>query len=153
VTQVQLPKIRRKVLGDQLQQRLDQLPGAPTVTVYRGEVPTSPPVLPDSDRIAPYVVLFDGTGPVNLEPDLAGVNEDLRWTPQITVAAAFSPDCAQLVDRVFAWVHRWSPVIENVAAGGLVPPPGFDPGGPRADRQVSPPRFFVPLQWQLDLTT
>lgn len=152
MTQVQLPRIRRKVLGDQLFGRLEAMPG-PAVTVYRGEVPDGPPTLPDSDRIAPYVVVFDGTGPNDLEPDLAGQNEDLRWTPQITVAAAFSPDCTQLVDRVFAWVHRWSPVLTGVAAGPLVPPPGFDPGGPRPDRTVSPIRFFVPLQWRLDLTT
>jgi hypothetical protein len=36
VTQVQLPVIRRQVLGDQLEEHLKALPGAPAVTVYRG---------------------------------------------------------------------------------------------------------------------
>jgi hypothetical protein len=153
VTQLQLPKIRRKELGDQLEARLKALPGSPAVTVYRGEVDEHPPTYPDSDRVAPYVVLFDGTGTVNLEPDLAYRNEDLAWTPQITIAAGFSPDCVQLVDRVCAWVYRWSPVLEGVAAGLLEPPPGFDPGPVRIDRTVSPPRFFVPTQWRVDVTT
>lgn len=172
MSQVQLPKIRRKVLGDQLEARLLLLPGAPVVTLYRGEVsaagrrppvagdPGQPPLLLDalgnpdpSGRVAPYVVLFDGTGPTDLEPDLAGMNEDLRWTPQTTVVAGFSPDCAQLVDRVCAWIYRWSPSLPGVAAGRLETPPGYDAGPPRPDRQVSPPRFFVPLQWRLDLTT
>jgi hypothetical protein len=158
--QVVLPPIRRKVLGDQLYARLKALPGPTPVTVYRGEVDDHPPLALDaagqadpSGRVAPYVVLFDGTGTPDLEPDLAGRNEDLRWSPQITVAAGWSPDCTQLVDQVCAWVYRWAPVLEGASAGGLEPPPGFDPGPPRADRTVTPVRFFVPLQWQLDVTT
>lgn len=153
MTQLELPKIRRKTLGDQLETRLKALPGVPAVTVYRGEVPEHPPTLPDSDRVASYVVMFDGTGAVNLEPDLAYTNEDLAWAPQTTVAAAFSADCIQLVDRVCFWLYHWSPVVTGVAAGRLEPPPGYDPGPPRPDRTVTPIRFFVPLQWRLDLTT
>jgi hypothetical protein len=107
--QVVLPPIRRKVLGDQLYARLKALPGPTPVTVYRGEVDDHPPLALDaagqpdpSGRVAPYVVLFDGTGTPDLEPDLAGRNEDLRWSPQITVAAGWSPDCTQLVDLVCA---------------------------------------------------
>jgi hypothetical protein len=153
VTQLQLPNIRRKVLGDQLELRLRALPGPSALTVYRGEVPDHPPTMPDSDRVAPYVVLFDGAGPTDLEPDVAGQNEDLAWRPQITIAAGFSPDCTQLVDRVCAWVYRWSPVLEGVAADRLEPLPGFDPGPVRPDRTVSPIRFFLPTQWQLVVTT
>jgi len=160
VSQVLLPPIRRKVLGDQLEARLKALPGPTPVTVYRGEVPDHPPVALDaagaedpSGRVAPYVVLFDGTGVPNLEPDLAYRNEDLRWSPQITVAAGWSTDCTQLVDRVCAWVYRWQPVITGTSAGFLEPPPGFDPGSPRPDRTVTPVRFFVSTQWRIDITT
>lgn len=152
MAQVQLPKIRRKVLGDQLFARLSALPGPQAVTVYRGEVDPKPPTMPDSDRVAPYVVLFDGSGPTNLEPDLGGQNEDLRWTPQITVAAGFPADCTQLVDRVCSWVYRWTPVVTGLSAGPLEPPPGYDPGQVRPDRTVSPIRYFLPMQWQLDIT-
>jgi hypothetical protein len=148
-----LPAIRRKVLGDQLETRLRALPGDPHVTVYRGEVPKSPPRVPDSDRVAPYVVLFDGTGLKDLEPSLCGTHEDLRWTPSITIAAGFPLDCIQTIDRVYAWVFRWSPTVNGLAFGQLIPPPGFDPGPPRNDTTVSPVRFFVSTSWQLDATT
>lgn len=160
MTAIQLPRIRRKVLGDLLFARLQALPGPTSVTVYRGEVPEHPPVARDaasgpdpSGRVAPYVVLFDGAGPTDLEPDLGGQNEDLLWSPQITIAAGFSPDCAQLVDQVCAWVYRWSPAIPGLSAGRLEPPDGFDPGVVRPDRTVSPPRFFLNTQWRLVVTT
>jgi hypothetical protein len=98
-------------------------------------------------------VVFDGTGSVDLEPPLQPCGEQLRWTPQVTVAAGFTGDCIDAVDRVYAWLYGWSPSIPQVSAGRLEPPPGFDPGPPRPDRTVQPIRFFVPLQWRLDLTT
>ena len=172
MTQLQLPKIRRKVLGDQLANRLAAVPGGPTIAVYRGEVSArarwpqvpgsvDPPLLqtsagqPDpSGVIAPYVVLFDGTGPTSIEPALDPMQgEELRWTPQTTVAAGTTEDCIQAVDRVCAWLKPWQPVLDDVAAGFLVLPPGFDPGPPRPDRTVEPHRVFVPLLWRLDLTT
>jgi hypothetical protein len=158
VTQVQLPVIRRQALGDQLEARLDALPGAPALTVFRGEA-GDPQVKQTggqddpSGRVAPYVVVFDGTGPTDLESGLAYCGEQLRWTPQVTVAAGFTGDCIDAVDRVYAWLYGWSPVLTGVAAGRLEPPPGFDPGPPRPDRTTQPVRFFVPLQWRLDLTT
>jgi hypothetical protein len=161
VTQVQLPKIRRKVLGDQLETRLRQIPGTPVVAVHRGEVPGQPDLAvqlvggaPDpAGRIAPYVVLFDGTGTTDLEVGRGRCGEQLRWTPQVTVAAGFAPDCAHTVDRVMAWLKDWRPVIPEVATGFLLLPPGYDPGPARPDRQTKPPRWFVPLQFQLDATT
>lgn len=158
MTEVQLPRIRRQVLGDYLEQHLQAMPGAPAVAVFRGEV-VDPPVKQtdgqddESGRVAPYVVLYDGGGSIGLEPDLAECGEDLRWTPSITIAAGFSGDCVDAIDRVCAWVYRWSPSIPGVAAGYLEPPDGFDPGSPRPDRTVSPVRFFVSTSWQLDLTT
>lgn len=164
---VQLPRIRRQLLGDQLQARLEAMPGVPAVTVFRGEA-GDPPVKTDADgvedpsgRVAPYVVVFDGAGATDLEPSLGSSvgdderrgDEQLRWTPQVTVAAGFSEDCVDALDRVYAWLRPWSPALAGVAAGRLQPPPGFDPGPPRPDRTVAPIRYFVPLQWQLDLTT
>jgi hypothetical protein len=118
VTQLQLPKIRRKVLGDQLFARLRRCPGADSGDGVPRRGPRAPAGALDaasgpdpSGRVAPYVVLFDGAGPTNLEPDLAGQNEDLRWSPQITIAPGSPRTASQLVDRVCAWVYRWSPVI------------------------------------------
>lgn len=155
MTAPMLPPIRRKALGDLLLARLKTIVGDPTITVYRGEVPKPGdiPRTPDSDRVAPYVVLFDAGGPTDLEPGLCGQNEDMAWRPQLTIAAGFSPDCAQTVDRVCEQIYRWSPVISGLACGPLVPLPGFDPGSIRRDDTVSPPRFFLATQWQLIATT
>lgn len=168
MTQVQLPKIRRKVLGDQLADRLLALPGVPTVTVYRGQVSAKtrwpqvpgsvdPPLLPNQPAaaglIAPYVVLFSGVGSDDLEVALSRCDEQLRWTPQTTIAAGTEADCLQSVDRVSAWLRDWQPVLAGVSSGLLIQPPGFDPGPVRPDQNVKPVRWFVPLQWQLDLTT
>jgi hypothetical protein len=159
VTQVQLPVIRRQVLGDLLEARVRALPGTPVLTVFRGEA-GDPPVKTHADesedasrRVASYVVVFDGTGPMDIEAGLGRCGEQLRWTPQVTVAAGFTDDCIDAVDRVCAWLYGWSPIVPGVAAGPLEPPPGFDPGPPRPDRTVTPIRFFVPLLWRLDLTT
>lgn len=158
MTQVQLPLIRRQVLGDELEQHLMALPGVPPVTVYRGEA-GDPPVKQTggtddpSRRVAPYVVLFDGTGSIDIEAGLERGGEQLRWTPHVTVAAGFSADCVDAVDRVYAWLCYWSPSLPGVAAGQLEPPPGYDPGPPRRTAGVAPPRWWVPLQWRLDVTT
>lgn len=172
MSQLLLPKVRRKPLGDLLEARLVALPGPTPVTVYRGEVTAAgrrpqidgdtgphPPLALDaagqpdrSGRVAPYVVLFDGSGTTQLEPDLAYANEDLRWTPTITIAAGFSQDCAQTIDRVCAWIYRWQPVITGLSTGFLEPPDGFDPGTPRPDIKAAPIRYFVSTSWQLDVT-
>lgn len=153
-------KIRRKVLGDLLEAHLTAGlvagPGVPLVSVYRGEVPKGqPPEMPDAPgRIAPYVVLFDGVGLPDIEPDLGGQNVDLRWSAQMIVGAGFLPDCAATVDRICDLVYRWTPALGNgLAAGRMEPPPGYDPGPLRRNDSVSPPRWWTPLQWRIDVTT
>lgn len=148
--------IRRKVLGDLFEKHLRTGlvagPGFPEVSVYRGEVPKDIPLLPESGRIAPYVVLFDGVGRPDIEPDLAGVNVDLRWSAQMIVGAGWQADCSATVDRICDLAYRWSPVIPGIAAGRMEPPPGYDPGPLRRNDSVSPPRWWTPLQWRVDVT-
>lgn len=150
--------IRRKVLGDLFEDHLTAGlvagPGAPKVWVYRGEVPSDHQLLPDeSGRIAPYVVLFDGVGSPDIEPDLGGQNVDLRWSCQMIVGAGFQVDCSATVDRIYDLAFRWSPAVPGLAAGRMAPPPGYDPGPLRRNDSVSPPRWWTPLQWRLDVTT
>jgi hypothetical protein len=72
------PSIRRKVLGDQLEAHdCARCPGRPRSRSTAARSPTSTPGAEDragdddpSGRVAPYVVLFDGTGPTDLEPAL-----------------------------------------------------------------------------------
>lgn len=147
--------IARKTLGDALVERLELLDG---IGVYPGEVPPDPPVItvgavPDpAGRIAPYVVVYGGAGLPDLEPDLGDGNVDLLWSFQTTVAAGYEADALHAVDRVFDQLYRWSPAVSGLVCGRVKPPPGFDPGPVLRDDKKTPPRFWLPLQWQLRVT-
>lgn len=148
--------VPRKTLGDLAEARLKTLSG---VTVYRGEVPGEPPVIqsggrPDaSGRVAPYVVLWPGAGRPSAEQDAADSRADLEWPFQLTCVAGYSADCERLVDRVDALIYRWAPTLAGFGFGSCKPPLGFDPGPIRKDEQVKPPRFYLPLQYVLPVTT
>jgi hypothetical protein len=152
--------ISRRVLLARTFDRLQLLPGTPTVTVYKGEVPAEPPPIivngqPDSSgRVAPYAVLYVLGGSPNVEPDLADSNDDLATGIQVTVAAGYEEDALHAVDRVHAHLFRWIPDLgPDVMSDRLRPPTGFDPGPVRRDDQVRPPRFYLPLLYTLTPTT
>lgn len=157
-----MSKIRRLVLFQAAADALSSLPGpGPTVEIYRGEIPapTTVPLLqaaggyPDpSGRIAPYVVLFGGTGSPFVEPDVADTADELSWTLQMLCVAGHLEDCLHLVDRVHTRLFRAQLTHDAVVVGRLVPPPGFDPGPPRRIDTVQPVRFEVPLQYRLVAT-
>lgn len=149
--------IRRKVLGDLVDTRLQDLAG---VIIYRGEIPDIPPVIqtpsgPDpSGRVAKHVVFFGGAGDPTVEADVADYNTELAWSFTTICVAGYHDDCLDLVDDTTALLHRWTPLLEDHVFGRVKPPPGFDPGSPRRiDRKGLPPRFELPLLWQLPVTT
>lgn len=141
--------IRSQLLTDAVLIRLRTLTN---VAVYRSEVVDVPPLLPGSDRVGPYIVLYPF--PANPGPggDLAGVSDDLDYTCQVTCAAGFSADCEYLVDRTHTLMYRWTPTVAGIVLGQFIPPPGYDPGPVRIDRTIAPPRFSVPLQYRLTAT-
>lgn len=148
--------ISRRVLLARAIEHAEALPDSPTVTVYPSEVAEKPPVIvvdgePDpGGRVAPYVVVYVLGGTPNIEPDLGGANDDLATGLQITVAAGYAEDAAHTVDRVHAHFYRWSPDLgDGVMVGRLEPPPGYDPGAVRPDPQPKPPRFYLPLRYDL----
>lgn len=141
--------IRSLLITSAIEARLDTLTG---VAVYRSEVDSTPPLLPNSDRVAPYVVLYPFPGKPGPGGDLAGASDDLEFTCQVSCAAGYSRDCEQLVDRTYALLYRWTPTVAGIVLGQLIPPPGYDPGPVRTDRTITPPRFSVPLQYRLIAT-
>ena len=157
---VELPRIRRVTTAQQIEARLRTLT---EVTYFRGEVTGDLPLMetagaPDpSGRVAPYLIQFSGVGTpyVNGERDLADAHEDLTAVHQITCVAGFEDDCLQVADRVHHLMFRWSPTVPGLAFGRMTPPPGYDPGQPRRNDQLRgrPPRYSVPLQYRLDVTT
>lgn len=122
-------------------------------TVYRGEVDPHPPTLPDSGRTAPYVVVWPFGAKDGPDTNLGDTVTDLIYTGQLTCAGGFVEDCEYLAGQVDALMNRWIPALAGVVFGAFRPPPGFDPGPVQRDPDVLPPRFFVPLQYQVTATT
>lgn len=139
--------------------RLQSIPGpGPAITIYPGEVPADPALLKNGTatdparRIAPYAVLFAGAGNPVVQPDLARTADELDWPARLVVAAGYEADLLDAVDRVHAWLFRWTPAIAGIACGQFEPPAGFDPSIRRFD-QIQPVRFEMPLEYRLVATT
>lgn len=120
--------------------------------LYRGEVPDQPPRMVDSDRVAPYAVLYPFPGIPGPGGDLASASDDLEYTCQVSCAAGFMEDCEALVDHVHAKLYLLVPTVAGVVLGWLKPPPGYSPGPIRVDRSIFPPRSSLPLQYRLVAT-
>lgn len=137
--------IRSQLITNAVEAQLNTVPG---LRVYRVEVEDQPPRMVDSDRVAPYAVLYPF--PANPGPggDLANAADDLDYTCQVTVAAGFAQDCEATADRVHAKMYLFTPTVAGVVLGQLVPPPGYDPGPIRVDRTITPPRSSLPLQYR-----
>jgi hypothetical protein len=98
-------------------------------------------------------VVFDGAGATNLEPDLAYRNEDLRWTPQITIAAGFSPDCAHAGRPGLRLGLPLVAPIPRASAGMSWSRRLGSTRGRRGRTGRSADPVLRALQWQLDVTT
>lgn len=139
--------------------RLGAIPGpGPTITMYRGEIPTDPPLLEvagavdPARRVAPYAVVFAGGGNPLVEPDLARTSDELEWPLRGVVAAGYEDDLLDAYDRLHTHLFRWSPVVDGIVCGRYEPPPGYDPAVRRFD-QVSPIRFELPFHYRLVANT
>ena len=148
--------ISRKALLDALEARLS---GYSWLTVYPGEVTSPPPILGAADgtpdpygRVSTYAVLFPSPGTPNSDADLADAHQDLDWTVQISVVSGYLPDLLYGIDQMDGLLHMWAPVIDGIACDGLRPPAGYDPGPARRSDEISPPRFWVPMQYRLTAT-
>ena len=140
--------IDRKALSDAAWARLQTVPNA---THYKG-LAVNVPILADDDHLAPYTVLYPGAGTPDLEDDLADTAEGLDWLIQITCVAGYIDDLMGLVSRVDAAFYRWTPVVDGLVCGVMRPPTGYDPGPAPLDRNVNPPRPFLPLQYRCTVT-
>lgn len=142
--------IDRRALAAAVKARLDTVTNA---THWLGE-PTDPlPTIAGSDgRVQPYTILWAGAGTPTLEQDAADTAVDLDWLIQVTCAGGYVDDVLALVTRVDAALYRWAPTVDGLVCGPLRPPTGFDPGPVRLDRDVTPHRPFVPLQYRSTIT-
>lgn len=123
---------------------------AGNATIYLGEVPGSPPTIPDSTRVKPYAVLFSGDGtPIDEAPLTADVTGAIVWPFQVTIAAGYHNDALGLLDAVHTVLDGWIPTLAGYQFAPLSTPPGYDAGPMRIDRTVEPPRFTLPAQFLL----
>lgn len=132
---------------------MTQLHTVTNASVWLGEPNLPLPLVPGSDgRVKPYVILWPSPGTPADERDVADTAVDLDWTIQLTCAAGTLDDLQGLVSRVDAAFYRWQPVIDGLVCGPFKPPPGFDPGPARLDRDFTPHRPYVPLQYRTTVT-
>jgi hypothetical protein len=145
--------VDRIPLLDAVRTRLtDQLPvTTPATKGYLTEA-TDVPLLPGSQIVQRYWVLHPWPGNPDVERDLADNGIALDWGFQLTVAAGYSRDVLDLLTRVEAALFRWTPVIDGYECGRLRPPPGFNPGPVQVDRDFTPHRYWLPLQYQTTIS-
>lgn len=138
--------ISRKALSDAANARAQTITNC---TVYLGE-PTNVPNT--NGFVVPHVALYPGTGTPSDEQNQADTTEDLDWLLQVTVVAGYVDDLMALLTRVDAAFYRWTPTISGLVCGPLRPPLGFDPGPLQFDKDVTPHRPFLPLQYGARIT-
>lgn len=160
-----MPAISRRLLLVSIGTRLATVSNA---TGYVGQIgaknglpgvtstPNDPPVkVPGTDlRVKPYFILEPGVGrPLPGEESAGGPVDTFRdvdapWT--VRAAAGDVNDLLALVDRIDATLRGWTPDpgVAGVVAGPLAPQPGYQPPL-LVDNEISPPRFFTPLQYRL----
>ena len=157
------PTIDLVLVTDVILARLRLLEG---VSVYDSGVDTPLPISTDADgapdplgRVGKYVVLYPG-GTLGVgsdeEADAADAHVDRLWTGSLVCSSGWRRDTQALVDDVHDLLYRWVPTIPEhpeLRCGRMKPPPGYNPGDMRRNDQVEPPRFWLPLQWRLPITT
>jgi hypothetical protein len=123
------------------------------LAVYRGEIDTALPTIPNSDRVGRYAVIYPLGGSEGPDPILDDSSVDLTYGFQINCAAGFVTDAEFLYDQVYALFNRWTPTVTGLVFGSFRPPAGYQPGPARRNDQVQPPRFWLPGQFQIVATT
>jgi len=125
--------------------------GRPLTPALAGAIPASPPVKSSSDpRVKPYFVLYPGAGTDGPDTPLCGTPDGLTWSFRITAAAGDVEDFLALVDRIDARLIGWAPIVAGYLPGRVGRQPGYD--APQlVDEQVTPPRVYTLLQYQLTL--
>jgi hypothetical protein len=141
---------RQKLITDAVVARAGTLAN---LQIFRGEIDAPITLLANTDRIGRYLVIYPFGGTDGPDRNLADAGGDLTYGFQATVAAGFEADCEYLVDQVRGLFNRWVPAVTGVVFGAFRPPVGYQPGPVRRDDDVSPPRFWLPLQYVTTATT
>lgn len=140
--------VSRNALLKAIETRLAGLPVTTPPTNGYVEKPTDVPTLDGTGHVQRYYVLHPWWGTPSSETDLGERFTDLEWTFQVTVAAGFKRDCLALAYGVDDLLFRWTPQVSGAGLDALRVPFGYDPGPPREDPDVTPSRWWLPLQYR-----
>lgn len=146
------PQVDRLLLLQTVETRLATLPATTPLTMGYVEKPARVPTISPEGHVQRYWVLHPFWGFPGREQDLEESTRSLEWTFQVTAAAAFKRDCLALAYDVDALLHMWEPATPAHSWGALRPPEGYDPGPPREDDDVTPIRWYLPLQYRTRVT-
>lgn len=138
--------VSRTALLELVKARLtSRLAGVPQ---YVGEAGDVPAINGDpARRVVGYYVLYPFGGNPAAERAIDDhVDVDVQWGLQITCAGGFVNDALSIAQRVESALFGWR-LGTPMASGKLRPPDGYDPGPVQVDRDTSPHRFWVPLQY------
>lgn len=115
---------------------------------YRGDVNPPPPTISATDlRVRPYWVLHTGPGRPDDERmtgDLAGT----EWAFKLTAAAGRPEDLDRLFDVIDATLAGWRPFPSTSRCWQDA---DYTPDTALWDRDVTPPRVFLPLRFTIHL--
>lgn len=109
----------------------------------------TPVAVMDSDGLAhPYITLYPTPGTADRMP-YAPTADGLLWSFQTTCVGGDPIRARRAVDRCRDRLDGQRLTVTGVQAGVLRAPEFTTPGPLREDRDVSPSRWFAPLQWEL----
>jgi hypothetical protein len=122
--------------------RLGEVSG---LTVYDGEVPNTPPVSAEDGRVRPYAVVYPGAG-APVRGSLSGATSEVPWAFQVTAVGGDRSRCLWAVKKVDGVLLDVRLTVTDWSTSRITRDPGPDI---RADNDVQPPRFYVPLLYRL----
>lgn len=111
---------------------------------------------PDGDGLAiPHATVYAGSGTLG-SVALADCQDVLTWPFQVTAAGGDPQRALRAAARVRARLSGKELVVNPGASQvvlRLVEDPDFDPGPARKDRDGTPPRWFIPMQYRPQVTS
>lgn len=123
---------------------------AAALKTYDGEIPQDDPPPADLDgRVHGHAILYTGPGHLHATA-LCDTPRDMTWTGQVTAVGGDPNRCMWAVAKIRAALTGVRLTVAGAQSGLLVET--GDPGPARRDDEPSPPRFYVPLPYGLDLT-
>ena len=126
---------------------LTQLRTVTGLDVFDGE----PTARMDSDgRAHPYAAVYPSGGRV-VALALCGQHVDGAWSAQVTCAGGDRARCMRAVARVRSALTDWAPTVTGLSVAPLAELDDYSPES-RVDRDVSPSRTWVALQFTADVT-